>query len=86
MLSIFYASCDRLNVATCKSPDEVTAWLKHKYVLLYYTEDRPNEASSAESGVHYSTFQQIPVNRHVNTNHRFQVQEKQYDGEEYYNI
>jgi len=37
MLAIFLASCDRLNQATCKKPQEVTEWLKHKYVLLYYT-------------------------------------------------
>lgn len=86
MLSIFFASCDRLNVATCKTPDEVTAWLKHKYVLLYYTEDRPNEAKNSKEGIHYSTFQQLPVNRFVDTNHRFQIQEQNYDGKDYYNV
>ena len=70
MLSIFFASCDRLNIATCKKPEEVTAWLKHKYVLLYYTEDRASEASPID-GVQYTTFEQIPVNRIVDTNHRF---------------
>jgi hypothetical protein len=46
MLSIFFSSCDLLNIATCKSPDEVTAWLKHKYVLIYVTEDRLDTTNS----------------------------------------
>lgn len=54
MLSIFYASCDRLNIATCKSEDEVTEWLKHKYVLIYLTEDRLNETTG--KNISYSTF------------------------------
>jgi len=45
MLSIFFSSCDLLNVATCRSSTEVTEWLKHKYILLYFTEDMPSEAS-----------------------------------------
>lgn len=56
MLSIFFASCDRLNIATCKRPEQVTEWLKHKYVLLYYTEDRATEASPNE-GVQFTTFE-----------------------------
>lgn len=71
MLTIFYTSCDRLNIATCKTESEVTEWLKHKYVLLYYTEDRYVEGQ--DNSLHYSTFQQIPVNRIINMNHRFQL-------------
>jgi len=47
----------------------VTEWLKHKYVLLAYTEDRMDEQT--KNSINYTTFQQIPVNRIVDTNHRF---------------
>jgi hypothetical protein len=48
MLAILFTSCDRLNVATCAKPEQVSEWLKHKYTYLYYTED--NEGQT------YSTF------------------------------
>ena len=54
-LAIFHASCDLLNIATCKTPDEVTEWLKHKYILLYYTEDAANEQDYGES-ISFSKF------------------------------
>lgn len=71
MLSIFFSSCDLLNIATCKDEDEVTEFLKHKYVLVYLTQDRFNSTSKESDA--YSTFYQIPVNRKVDTNHRFQI-------------
>lgn len=69
MLSIFFSSCDLLNIATCHDEAAVTEFLKHKYVLVYLTEERFNPESKGSEA--YSTFYQIPVNRFVNTNHRF---------------
>ena len=80
MLSIFFASCDLLNVATCREPPEVTEWLKHKYVLIYLTERRFDP--SQQRAKSYSTFYQIPVNRIVDTNHRFSIKETILDSEE----
>jgi hypothetical protein len=68
-LTIFYASCDLLNVSKCKSEDQVTEWLKHKYVLLYYTDASYNSTSNQTQPV--SNFMMIPVNRLISTHHRF---------------
>ena len=38
--SIFFTACDTLYFANCKSVDDVSEWLKSKYVLVMYTERR----------------------------------------------
>jgi hypothetical protein len=84
-LAIFLGSCDLLNRATCASVDEVTDWLKHKYVLLYLTEDKPDEENDGESQ-HYSNFLHMPINRFVDTNHRFFLHEYEYNDEYFYSV
>jgi hypothetical protein len=69
-LAIFLSSCDLLNRATCRDVPTVTEWLKHKYILLYYTIDKPSEAKDGETES-YSKFTHMPINRFVDTNHRF---------------
>ena len=84
MLSIFHSSCDLLNVATCASQDDVTEWLKHKYVLLYYTQSRIDETTGEVES--YSTFNHLPINRFVNTNFRFDITPTSLNGEPYYSV
>ena len=38
--SIFFTSCDTLWNADCRSIEEVTEWLSHKYIFIAYTERR----------------------------------------------
>jgi len=84
-LAVFLGSCDLLNRATCKTVPEVTDWLKHKYVLMYYTEDKPDEENDGQSQS-YSKFVHMPVNRFVDTNHRFMLHEFEYNDEYFYSV
>ena len=70
--SIFFTSCDTLFYANCKSVDEVSEWLKQKYVLVLYTERR----FSHESGeaVESSKLARIPINGVSNTHYKFQLE------------
>ena len=70
--SIYLASCDTLEYPNCKTPDEVTEWLKHKYLFLAYTERR----FSHETGdvIEESKFQRIPISSTQDTNYKFQLQ------------
>jgi hypothetical protein len=56
----------------CKSVDEVSEWLEHKFLLLIYTERR----FSHETGeaIEESKMHRIPLNSLSNTNYKFQLQ------------
>ena len=67
--SIYFTSCDKLFYANCKPTDEVSEWLKQKYVLLLYTERR----FSHETGkaVEQSKMVRIPINAAADTHYVF---------------
>lgn len=60
-LSLFYTSCDHLNRGDCKTPAEVQEWLKHKYVLIAYTQLRSIQNTDEE--VAETLFKHIPIDR-----------------------
>lgn len=70
--SIYMTSCDTLFHPNCKSVDEVSEWLKHKFLLLVYTERR----FSHETGkaIEESKMHRIPLNSISNTNYKFEIQ------------
>lgn len=84
-LSIFFSSCDLLNVATCADEAQVTEWLKHKYVLLYYTVDKPDDEVAGRSQS-FSKFVHQPFNRVIDMNHRFKLHQQSYEGTDMYSV
>ena len=69
----------------CKTQEQVTEWLRHKYVMLYYTTQFFNVTSNEVQKM--STLMTIPFNRVVNTHHRFAMKKTNYlDEHLFYNI
>lgn len=70
--SIYFASCDTLYNADCKSIQEVSEWLTHKYLLVVYTERR----FSHETGkaIEDSKLVRIPINKVTNTHYKFEIE------------
>ena len=69
--SIFLTSCDTLIYPNCKTPEQVSEWLKYKYLILVFTES----SFSHETGkaVQQSKMHRIPLNSLQNTNYKFQL-------------
>lgn len=84
-LAIQFVSCDMLDTATCRTVPEVTEWLKHKYILLYYTEDKPSEEAPITEQA-FSKFIHQPINRQTNMSHRFFLHEITYGEEKFYSV
>ena len=70
--SIFFTSCDTLWNANCKSVEEVTEWLAHKYVIVVYTERRFSQETGLE--ILESKMVRLPINKITNTHYRFQIE------------
>jgi hypothetical protein len=60
-LSIFLSSCETLYNADCKGPKEVTEWLKHKYVLLFFTERKFSEVTG--EAIEQTNMVRLPIDR-----------------------
>ena len=71
--SIFFTSCDTLWQANCKTLDEVTEWLSHKYLIMVYTERRFSHETGSE--IEDTKLVRLPINKMANTHYRFQIQE-----------
>ena len=69
---VFEPSCDPLYFANCKSADEVTEWLKQKYVLVMYTERRFSHESGA--AVEQTKMVRLPINGSADTHYRFELE------------
>ena len=69
--SIFFASCDTLWNADCKSKNEVSEWLSHKYILLVFTERRFSHTSGKE--IEETRMIRLPVNKVTNTHYKFSI-------------
>ena len=71
-LSVFFTSCDTLWNAGCKSIEEVTEWLEHKYLLMIFTERRFSHETGNE--IAETKLVRLPINRITNTHYRFQIE------------
>jgi hypothetical protein len=47
--------------ADCKGPKEVTEWLKHKYVLLFFTERKFSEVTG--EAIEQTNMVRLPIDR-----------------------
>jgi len=70
--SVFFTSCDTLYNANCRSMDEVTEWLAHKYIIVVYTEHRFSQESGRE--IEETKMARIPINKDSNTHYKFEIQ------------
>lgn len=70
--SIYFASCETLYNANCKSIEQVSEWLSHKYLLVAYTERR----FSHEDGkaIEDTKLVRIPINKVTNTHYKFEIE------------
>ena len=70
--SIFFSSCDTLWKPDCKTVEEVTKWLNHKYILIIFTERRFSHTSGRE--IEETRMIRVPVNRLTSTHYKFQLE------------
>ena len=69
---IFFSSCETLYQASCKKPQEVTEWLKHKYVLMFFTERKFSQVTGKV--IEQTNMVRIPIDRISDSQNRFALQ------------